>query len=73
MAELWSGGMQLLLELSESFLPKKSLISLEQPVQEWRQRYYQAVEQLQAAGIQTATDIEAGADLYVSLRWKWAL
>ena len=70
-AELWGGGMQLLLELSESFLPKDTPVPREQPVQEWRVRYYEAAKQLQLAGIETAKDIEAGADVYVSLRWKW--
>ena len=34
-------------------------------------RYYLAAKQLQLAGIETAKDIDAGADVYVSLCWKW--
>lgn len=70
-AELWGGGLQLLVELSESFLPKNYLSLRYQPEQAWRHRYYQAVEQLRAEGIETALNLEAGADLYISLRRKW--
>lgn len=70
-AELWGGGLQLLVELSDLFLPKsRSKInnSLEHT---WRERYYYAVEKFKAEGIEIATDLEAGVSLYISLRRKW--
>ena len=70
-AELWGGGMQILSELSESMLPKHRIKYDRQMELAWRQRYYDALERLSAEGIETATNPEAGADLYVSLRRKW--
>jgi len=70
-AELWGGGLQLLVELSESFLPKKYRASKRQPEQAWQERYYSAVERLRSRGIATAPDLEAGAALYISLRRRW--
>jgi hypothetical protein len=72
-AELWGGGLQLLIELSGLFLPKVRSKMNEELEQVWRKRYYQAVETLRAEGIATATDLEAGANLYISLRRKWNL
>lgn len=71
-AELWSGGLQLLKELSNSFLPKELPGIKGQSESVWRQRYYDAVERLEAEGIEIAADIEAGAELYIFLRRKWA-
>jgi Ion channel len=70
-AELWGGGMQILSELSQSVLPKQRIKCDRQAELVWRQRYYHAIERLSAEGIETAADVEAGADLYVSLRRKW--
>ncbi|HEY9846400.1 MAG TPA: ion channel [Candidatus Caenarcaniphilales bacterium] len=70
-AELWGGGLQLLVELSASFLPKKYRGGKGQSEQAWRERYYAAVEQLKHAGIETTLDLEAGAELYLALRRKW--
>lgn len=73
-AELWGGGLQLLVELTGSFLPKQYLSTLgtqEQPEQVWRERYLQAVKRLKADGITTAPDLEAGVKLYLSLRREW--
>jgi len=70
-AELWGGGQQLLVELSESFLPKKYRASQDQPEQAWRERYYAAVQRLEARGIATAPDLEEGVAFYISLRRRW--
>ncbi len=70
-SELWGGGMQLLVELSDSFVPKVYLGRV-QPEQIWRERYLHAVKRLSLEGIKTAPDLEAGADLYVSHRQQWA-
>ncbi|BAZ65761.1 MAG: hypothetical protein KME28_23245 [Pelatocladus maniniholoensis HA4357-MV3] len=37
----------------------------------WRKRYYRAVRKFQDQGIETVTNLETGADLYISLRRKW--
>lgn len=70
-AELWGGSTHILSELSESVLPKSKIKGDRQVESAWRQRYYQAVDRLNAEGIETAADLEAGADLYVALRRKW--
>lgn len=68
--ELQSGGLYMLEQLANSFLPKNSrqIYSLEK---EWREWYYLVVKRLKSEGIKTPEDIEAGADLYVSLRREW--
>lgn len=70
-AQLWGSGLQLLTELSGSFMPKRRPKINYELEQVWRQRYYQVVARLQAEGIETAVDLEAGADLYISLRHQW--
>lgn len=70
-AQLWGSGSQILFELSRLLLPKQQTNINHQMEQAWRQQYYDAVERLRAEGIETATDLEAGADLYISLRRKW--
>ena len=69
--ELWGGGMQILSELSQAVLPKHRIKCDRQTEFAWRQRYYHAIERLRSEGIETAVDLEAGADLYVTLRRKW--
>lgn len=71
-AELWGGSLQMLVELSRAIVPKACANINDQQEQAWRKRYYQAVERLRKEGIETAKDLEAGADLYISLRRKWA-
>lgn len=71
LAELWGGSQQLLMELSNSFLPKTSS-NMDNSLEEvWRKRYYNAVEKFKDEGIETTADLESGAYLYVSLRRKW--
>jgi len=70
-AELWGGGIHILSELSQSVLPKQRIKCDRHMELAWRQRYYYAVERLNAEGIETAADREAGVDLYVALRQKW--
>lgn len=70
-AELWGGGLQLLTELSGSFMPKRRPKIDHELEQVWRQRYYQVVARLQSEGIETAVDLEAGANSYISLRYQW--
>jgi hypothetical protein len=69
--ELWGGGMQILSELSQSVLPKHRIKCDRQIELAWRQRYDRAIERLRTEGVETAVDLEAGADLYVTLRRKW--
>ncbi|NHC33393.1 potassium channel family protein [Scytonema millei] len=70
-AELWGGSTHILSELSQSILPKHRIKCDRQMELVWRKRYYDALERLSAEGIETTTDREAGADLYVALRRKW--
>jgi hypothetical protein len=69
--ELWRGGLHLVLELTESLFSKARLKNNRNFDSIWRDRYYQAVEKLQAEGIKTRPDLEAGADLYITLRQQW--
>lgn len=68
--ELQTGGLYMLKELANSFLPQRSDKSYSSK-SEWREWYYYVVERLQSEGIKTPEDIEVGADLYVSLRQEW--
>lgn len=70
-AELWGGGLQLLVELSNSLVSKTRPNMSDELERVWRERYYHAVERLREEGIETPTDLEAGAKLYISLRRKW--
>ncbi|WP_232317157.1 potassium channel family protein [Anabaena sp. CA = ATCC 33047] len=70
-AELWGGGMQMLLELSRSFVSHRYSNINAELEQVWRQRYYCAIEKLRAEGIETRRDLEAGANLYICLRQQW--
>ena len=70
-AELWGGSTHILCELSQSILPKHRIKCDRQMELVWRKRYYDAVERLSAEGIETTTDREVGADLYVAMRRKW--
>lgn len=68
--ELEEGGMQFLMELSSSFIPRHP-IGASGAEQMWRERYYHAAQRLETAGIEITPDLAAGADRYVSLRQKW--
>lgn len=70
-AELWGSSLQLVTELSRYLVPKSCSYINEQREQLWRKQYYLAVERLRAEGIETVTDVEEGANSYVSLRQKW--
>jgi hypothetical protein len=63
--------MQFLKKLSEAFLPKENRTVRTGLEPSWRSRYYRAIERLEAEGIKTVWDREAGADMYVSLRHRW--
>jgi hypothetical protein len=69
--ELEGSGMQFLEELSKTFLPRRHRTVATDSEQDWRDRYYQAIERLETEGIKTVSDSEAGADLYISLRHRW--
>lgn len=70
-AQLWGGGLQLLVELSSLVLSKSNSKVNDSLELVWRKRYYQAVEKFKAEGIEIASDLEAGASKYISLRRKW--
>lgn len=80
--QLWHSSLILVTSLETAFLISKAgdqadLSEPESPppdaaVQErWRQRYFAATRRLRQAGISTAADERAGADLYLTLRTRW--
>jgi hypothetical protein len=71
LAELWGSGLQLLVELSSSLLLEPDPDITIQAEQMWRERYYHAVKRLRLEGIETASNIKASADQYISLRREW--
>ncbi|HEY9763312.1 MAG TPA: potassium channel family protein [Trichocoleus sp.] len=70
-AELSGGGLHLLSELAHSFLPRQDYCESRPSEPLLRERYYDAVARLKQEGIETTADLEAGANLYVSLRRQW--
>jgi hypothetical protein len=70
-AELSGGGLHLLSELANTFLPGRRYFKGESSELLLRERYYHAVNRLKQEGVETRMDLEAGADLYVSLRRQW--
>lgn len=72
---LWRSSMLLVTTLEATFLPGGVPDAQEPPDEptrdRWRRRYAAAVERLRQSGIQTATDEQAGAATYVSLRAQW--
>ena len=68
--ELQSGGLYMLKQLANSFLPRSSYRSYGNESQ-WREWYYYVVKKLSLEGIKTPEDIEQGADQYVALRREW--
>jgi hypothetical protein len=70
-AELSGGGLHLLSELANTFLPGHNYCRSEPSELLLRERYYRAITRLRQEGVETTTDLEAGADLYVSLRRQW--
>lgn len=71
LAELGNGGQHLLVELSQSFLPDKKPDCKGQPDFVLRDWYYRAIVRLQAEGIATHPDPEAGLLTYMELRRRW--
>lgn len=71
LAELSGGTQQLVMELSNFFLPK-SHATMDNFLEDvWRKRYYYAVEKFRNEGIEVTADLDSGAYMYVSLRRKW--
>lgn len=69
-AELESGGLDMLTQLSESFLGKVPASQLSEK-QAWRRRYFKAIEMFEENDLKTVVDVEAGADEYVVRREQW--
>jgi hypothetical protein len=65
----------LLATLVDAFLPGHRATEEETPdpvlEEQWRRRYFAALERLRSAGITTVADEQAGADRYVCLRARW--
>lgn len=71
--QVWRGAMRTVTELSMVFLPDglPEEEPDEQTLSRWRRRYAAAVRRLREAGIFTATDEAAGAEIYCTLRAQW--
>ena len=72
--ELWHAPMRLMTSMSCALLNKLTLD--EEPIDDatrdrWRRRYLAAVRRLQEAGIETNSDDDAGAEIYINLRERW--
>ncbi|WP_225913935.1 potassium channel family protein [Leptolyngbya ohadii] len=70
-AELANGGQHLLMELSYTFLPKRSFTPGREDELILKQRYLQAIDRLRQEGIETVTDLEAGIEQYIQMRRRW--
>lgn len=69
--ELWGSSLQLLTELYH-FLPLRWSAQHNSEIEQvWRRRYYQAIDLLRAEGITTVGDLEAGVNIYITLRRQW--
>lgn len=68
--ELDNGGLNLLYQLSDSFLSSEQEVDLTTKA-EWRRWYFEAIDILREHGIETVPDRETGADNYVIERDRW--
>lgn len=68
--ELENGGLDLLNQISDSFL-RQDLLNQCESKPDWRKRYFTAIEYLQKHDIEVVDDPELGADRYVAYREKW--
>ncbi|MBV6627826.1 MAG: two pore domain potassium channel family protein [Rivularia sp. (in: Bacteria)] len=69
--ELEHGGLHMLRELSNYFLPNEPFSNKNHLEKEWREWYYYAVKRLKDEGIEVNSNLETGADCYVALRSRW--
>jgi len=69
-AQLWSASL-LMLRLLERTFVRDTFADSTASESAWRERYRNAVQRLQRAGIPTAEDENAGAERYVALRREW--
>jgi hypothetical protein len=74
--QVWRGNVRTLDMLAQAFVPATWQLAARPPDEQtrarWRERYFAALRRLRQAGIQTAADEAAGADLYVKLRGGWS-
>jgi hypothetical protein len=70
---MWEGGMQLLTELADVFLPiAVGEHRADQGTRDiWRRRYDEALARLRREGIEVSDESNHGFDRYVELREKW--
>jgi hypothetical protein len=73
--ELWTASMNLLLYLSREFSPEKIVGKPSGPsaetLEEWRKYYFSTAESLRKEEIALTSDLEKGAEKYLSLRKEW--
>jgi hypothetical protein len=70
-AELWCGGLHLLEQVCHALLPNACSDERDYNERLWREHYCTAIKRLQQEGIETNPDLEAGIELYLSLRYEW--
>ncbi len=70
-AELESGSLFMLNQIKETLVKSDKSHYETTSEADWRRIYYDAICQFKQSGLQTVADIEAGADRYVSLRYRW--
>lgn len=72
--QTWNGGMHLLEDLGEVFLPKGAVEDDavdDATARQWRRRFAAAARRLREAGIKTPGDEAAAAERYLALRRQW--
>ena len=69
--QLESGSLFMLTQIRKTLVESKEGRYETTSEADWRRFYHGAVDEFRKNGLQTVIDIEAGADRYVSLRYRW--
>lgn len=70
-AELESGSLFMLSQIRSALVESDRGKYETSSEADWRRFYYCAIKEFEQSGLQTISDVEAGADRYVSLRYRW--
>ncbi|MCU1299427.1 MAG: conserved rane protein of unknown function [Acidobacteriaceae bacterium] len=74
-AEIWEASLLLLITLEDAFVPggvPKAEPPDRQTREQWRGRFLDAIDRLQAADIAVAANPESAANAYIALRSEWS-
>lgn len=69
--QLESGSLFMLTQVRKSLVESDQRLYETSSEVDWRRFYHGAIDEFKQNGLQTVTDVEAGADRYVSLRYRW--